>query len=107
MNYLNRYINQVQGKISPLLGYGQCEAVALADLVNLTGLSERTVRKQIQRERQIGIPILSDNYHGYYLPCTEFEADLCVRSLRRRAMEIRRTASAIERGMNYYGSCED
>lgn len=50
-----------QGVVSSLLMEGRSNALHLADLVRLTGWPERDVRKAIQRERQRGSPILSDN----------------------------------------------
>lgn len=35
---------------------------------SLTGWSGRMVRLAIERERRHGVPILSDNANGYYLP---------------------------------------
>ena len=54
-----------QGAVSSLLMEGRSNALHLADLVRLTGWPERDVRKAIQRERQRGSPILSDNKNGY------------------------------------------
>ena len=87
-----------QGVVSSLLLEGRNNALHLADLVRLTGWPERDVRKAIQRERQRGSPILSDNKSGYFLPGNEQERTLCVRSLRHRAHEILRAAACIERG---------
>lgn len=87
-----------QGLVSSLLLEGRSNALHLADLVRLTGWPERDVRKAIQRERQRGSPILSDNKSGYFLPGNEQERVLCVRSLRHRAHEILRAAACIERG---------
>ena len=87
-----------QVAVSSLLMEGRSNALHLADLVRLTGWPERDVRKAIQRERQRGSPILSDNKSGYFLPGNEQERALCVRSLRHRAHEILRAAACIERG---------
>ena len=87
-----------QEVVSSLLLKGRSNALHLADLVRLTGWPERDVRKAIQRERQRGSPILSDNKSGYFLPGNEQERALCVRSLRHRAHEILRAAACIERG---------
>ena len=83
-------------RISDLLGRGQTAAVPLRHLVNVTGWDGRTVRRMIEQERRQGTPILSDNVSGYFLPQDETEIMLCVRSLRKRAKEIVRTAQAIE-----------
>ena len=83
--------------ISGLLLHGAENGLHLRDLCRLTGWKEREVRLQIHAERRRGIPILSDNVNGYFLPADEQELTACVRSLRHRAGEIMRTARAIER----------
>lgn len=84
-----------QGVVSSLLMEGRSNALHLADLVRLTGWPERDVRKAIQRERQRGSPILSDNHNGYFLPQSEAEKAQFVRSMRCRAREILRAANAV------------
>ena len=86
-----------QGAVSSLLLEGRSNALHLADLVRLTGWPERDVRKAIQRERQRGSPILSDNKNGYFLPQSEVEKVQFVRSMRCRAREILRAANAVAR----------
>ncbi len=53
--------------INELLLHGSLNAVSMADLSKMTGLSLRQVRKAAERERMQGIPILADE-NGYYLP---------------------------------------
>lgn len=84
-----------QGLVSSLLMEGRSNALHLADLVRLTGWPERDVRKAIQRERQRGCPILSDNKSGYFLPQSEAEKVQFVCSMRCRAREILRAANAV------------
>ena len=86
-----------QGGITYLLMVGRSNALHLADLVRLTGWPERDVRKAIQRERQRGCPILSDNKSGYFLPQSEAEKVQFVCSMRCRAREILRAANAVAR----------
>lgn len=86
-----------QGVVSSLLLKGRSNALHLADLVRLTGWPERDVRKAIQRERQRGSPILSDNKNGYFLPQSEAEKVQFVCSMRCRAREILRAANAVAR----------
>ena len=88
--------NSGQGTIFRLLMEGSENGLHLQDLVRLTGEDQRTVRKLIQEERLQGIPILSDNVHGYFLPGSDYEREICVKSLRGRAQEILETAAAIE-----------
>lgn len=84
-----------QGLVFSLLMEGRSNALHLADLVRLTGWPERDVRKAIQRERQRGCPILSDNKSGYFLPQSEAEKAQFVCSMRCRAREILRAANAV------------
>ncbi len=85
-------------RIADLLLAGVENAIPRRDLIALTGCRDRELRRMIEAERRQGIPILSDNIHGYFLPGDKSEKDRCVRSLRRRALEIEATADAIERG---------
>ena len=85
-----------EGYISKFLLAGAGQGLHLRDLVRITHLSEREVRKQIHIERRSHIPILSNNRDGYYLPSDEREKKHCVASLRRRAAEILEAADAIE-----------
>lgn len=89
--------------ISKYLMEGQENGLHLQDLVRITGWTEREVRQQIHRERRRGIPILSDNANGYFLPANEDEREHCVRSMRHRAAEILRAAAAIEYKANLSG----
>ena len=50
----------------------------------------------IHEERRRGVPILSDNASGYFLPGSQQEREACVQSLRHRAKEILAAAEAIE-----------
>ena len=85
-----------QGTISRLLMEGAGNGLHLQDLVRLTGEDQRTVRKMIHEERWRGVPILSDNASGYFLPGSQQEREACVQSLRHRAKEILAAAEAIE-----------
>lgn len=86
-----------QGTISRLLMEGSENGLHLQDLVRLTGEDQRTVRRMIHEERRQGVPILSDNASGYFLPGSQQEREACVRSLRHRAKEILAAARAIEK----------
>lgn len=86
--------------IADFLSHGAENGTGLRNLVSVTGLSEREVRKIIQRERLAGVPILSDNLSGYFLPDNNEEIVRCVISLRNRAGEILRTANAISKACN-------
>ena len=82
--------------ISGLLLHGAKNGLHLRDLCRLTGWKEREVRLHIHAERRRGVPILSDNVNGYFLPADEQELVACVQSLRGRAGEILAAAEAIE-----------
>ena len=84
------------GTISGLLLHGAENGLHLRDLCRLTGWKEREVRLHIHAERRRGVPILSDNVNGYFLPADEQELVACVRSMRNRAGEILAAAEAIE-----------
>ena len=91
--------NDGQGAISRLLMAGSENGLHLQDLVHLTEEDQRTVRKLIHQERRRGVPILSDNASGYFLPGSQQEWEACVRSLRHRAKEILAAARAIEKAV--------
>lgn len=84
------------GMIEKFLSHGAGNAVPLQHLVTLTELPARQVRQQIQAERLRGIPILSDNEHGYYLPETQEDVELFYKSMLHRAAEITRVATAVK-----------
>lgn len=86
------------GPISRFLSEGQQNAVPLRALEGLVGESGRAVRLLIERERRAGVPILSDNRTGYFLPANDEERDRFVRSMLNRSREIERTAHAVENG---------
>ena len=86
-------------KISDLLGHGQSAAVPLRHLKELAGLPGREVRRMIQSERLRGIPILSDNFSGYYLAADVQEREKFIRSMRGRAAEIAAVADAVEKAV--------
>ncbi|MCD8220908.1 MAG: hypothetical protein LUD07_01715 [Clostridiales bacterium] len=85
-------------KVSDFLGHGADNGKTLRELKRLTGLDNRAIRLLIQAERLSGVPILSDNQNGYFLPECKSDAVSFVRSMRRRASEICRVADAVERG---------
>ena len=85
------------GPISRLLMHGQENGLHLSDLTKMTDRTEREVRMMIHSERRRGVPILSNNRDGYFLPGSDAERAQCVKSLRHRANEILKATSAIER----------
>ena len=85
------------GPIARLLSHGQENAVPLRHLVSITKFDGRKVRALIAAERLNGVPILSDNQSGYYLPADDTEKEQFIRSMKHRAKEIERAAEAIEK----------
>ena len=78
-----------------LLRQGADNATPRRRLANLTGLRERDLRRLIEKERRAGIPILSNDRDGYYLPANAGEVKRFLESMYRRADSIRQTADAI------------
>ncbi len=85
--------------IADFLGHGQEAAVPLRHLEKLVNLPGREVRRLIQAERLRGVPILSDNLNGYYLPGDDLERVKFVRSMRGRAAAIEAVADAVEKAV--------
>lgn len=83
-------------RIADLLSHGQENAVPLRQLIAITGADGRSIREKIAAERLAGVPILSDNSTGYYLPGNPGEKERFVRSMRNRAHQIERAAEAVE-----------
>ena len=86
-----------QMSITAFLLRGVENAINLRHLVYLTGMNSRDLRRRIQEERLTGVPILSDNASGYFLPANDEERRRFVRSMRSRAREILAVADAVER----------
>lgn len=85
--------------ISNLLQRGSDNGLTITDLVRLTGLDERIIRRRINRERRDGILIISDNVHGYFLAENVEEVRRFIRSMSRRAREIIAVCWAVEDGL--------
>lgn len=88
-----------QMRIADLLLMGEENAIPLRHLKKMVDLPGREVRRLIQVERLHGIPILSDNMNGYFLPENDLERDKFVRSMRGRAAEIEAVADAVEKAV--------
>lgn len=91
-------------KVSDLLNCGQVNSIPLRQLIVMTGVDGRTIRAKIAAERMAGIPILSDNKTGYFLPANEKEKERFVQNMRHRAKEIERSAKAVEKTTYEKGS---
>lgn len=86
------------GPIASVLSEGPDNGLHLEQLADMFATDSRTVRLQIEHERRQGIPILSNNRSGYYLPACEHDVQTFVNSMRGRAREILETAKAVESG---------
>ena len=85
-----------QGSISSLLMHGCENGLHLSELVQITGWTEREVRRQIQFERKAGHLILSDCERGYFLPGEISEVRRFIRSMSNRSREIAAISRAAE-----------
>lgn len=85
-----------QGSIASLLMTGCENGLHLSELVQITGWTEREVRRQIQFERKAGHLILSDCEHGYFLPGEISEVRRFIRSMSNRSREIAAISRAAE-----------
>lgn len=87
-------VRQIQ--IKDFLLTGAENAVPRCHLRQLTGLSDRELRKRIELERREGVAICADNLSGYFIAADELEKRQFVNSMLHRAAEIAKTAAAIE-----------
>lgn len=83
-------------RIADLLSHGPENGLTLRDLVSITGIDNRTIRRQIERERRAGALIMADNAHGYYLTDDPAEVQRFTRSMLHRSAEIAKTARMLE-----------
>ncbi|MBR0283252.1 MAG: hypothetical protein IJQ81_16950 [Oscillibacter sp.] len=91
---------KTQDRILSLLRSGAENALTLRDIRRQTGYDGRRVRLAIREARLRGVPVISDNAHGYFLPADEGDKARFVRSMRRRAREIAAVAAAVESGVS-------
>lgn len=82
--------------ISDLLHKGRNNGLTLQDLVKLTGMDERTIRRKIHVERKSGILIMADCVHGYFLPGDETDVRRFIHSMSNRSKEIAAVSRAAE-----------
>lgn len=83
--------------IYELLSWGQENALSRRDLADITGLTDREVRRTVARERKRGLPIVSDPERGgYYLPASPEDLARFIRSMRHRAVETMAAANAMD-----------
>ena len=88
-----------QPSIADYLGRDRESARKGRELCAALHLDSRTLRQRIELERRNGAAIVADNRSGYWLTDDPAEAQAFVRSMRRRAHEILKTAQAVEQSM--------
>lgn len=94
-------LGQGGGRIWSLLGIGVDNAVSRSALADMLQLSERDIRRLVNRERRAGLPICSSVEHmGYYQPSTLGDIEMVERSMRRRASETVAVADALRRSLD-------
>lgn len=92
----SRSLTQKKFLISDLLHKGAEKGTTLAELVQLTGEDERSIRRRIQAERKAGKLILADCKNGYFLPTSTLDIQRFIRSMSRRSREIAAISHAAE-----------
>ena len=80
-------------KILSLIGAGEENAIHLSDLMRITGIGNREIRKCIETLRRNGAVIIS-NKNGYFKPLRSYEDDRYVRQETGRAKSIFYTLKA-------------
>lgn len=87
-------------KIADHLLPGRENAVSRQALVGRLGVSERDLRRRVERERLEGAPILtSTEVGGYYLPASPDDTARFVASMRSRGVKTLQVAQAVEKTM--------
>lgn len=87
LNYTPKKSDLQDDILLSLIGYGADNGIHLADLVRLTGLESRIVRKRIETLRRSGHVICADE-SGYYFPSTYAELSHYVRRTEKQARSI-------------------
>lgn len=80
-----------------LLHQGRGNGLTLHDLVRITGIDEREIRRKIHAERKTGQLIMADCKNGYFLPENLQDIQQFARSMAHRASEILAVARAAEK----------
>lgn len=87
-------------KIADHLLPGRENAVSRQALMDRLGVSERDLRRRVERERLEGIPILtSTDVGGYYLPASPDDTVRFITSMRSRGIKTLQVAQAVEKSM--------
>lgn len=81
--------------VTDMIPCGRENAIKLPQVAQLLDTDSRTARLMIQRARR-SVPILSDNYSGYWISHDETEIRQFCRSMKHRARQVWATARAVE-----------
>ncbi len=93
--------------LASLLRPGPENAVTVGQIAALWDCDARAVTMALYNARRLGEPICSGT-QGLYLPRDEADVRLCVRSMRHRAREITRSATALARAwIKQQEACDD
>ena len=84
-------------RIESMLSHGKENGIRREELARLLGTDERSLRRQIQRERKAGALIMADCKNGYFLPSSEADIRRFVKSMSRRAREIEEVSYMAEK----------
>ena len=87
-------------RISDFIPIGSGNSISRKDLASLTGLSDRSLRLTIHRERRRGCQILANSDGGYYRPEDSRDTVRFIRSMRRRAAETAAVADALQAALD-------
>lgn len=87
---------RLEEKVISSIGTGEENGVSLAELMNITGLRNRPLRKLIEYLRRKGVVICS-NSHGYFKPSTLVELKCYIMQERARARSIYVTIESAEK----------
>lgn len=92
MNYFNSgtacyFETERYSRILSAIGEGQENAVHMSELIRISGMTDRELRKTIEYLRRQGVVIISGN-SGYYFPADETELKAFVRQEEHRAKSI-------------------
>jgi len=80
----------MKNKILCHIRTGAANGISLAELINLTGLENRKLRKHIEQLRRSGVVIVS-GITGYFFPGDQYELSTYIKQEQARARSISKT----------------
>ncbi len=91
--------------ISDLIRVGEKNAIHLSELVSLTKINSRELRKHIEQLRRSGTAIISNN-NGYFKPSNAAELNKYIAQETRRAKSIFYTLRAAKAALRCFGETQ-